>query len=81
MLAASFALSEVSVVAQLLLYRLLNAGSIVNVTSLFYLVPVITALLDYLLLGNALPWSGIAGMAAIIGGIMLVFRAPRVARG
>ncbi|QUG74241.1 EamA family transporter [Erwinia sp. E602] len=70
----------ISVVAQLLLYRLLNAGSIVNVTSLFYLVPVITALLDYLLLGNALPWSGIAGMAAIIGGIMLVFRAPRVAR-
>lgn len=70
----------ISVVAQLLLYRLLNAGNIVNVTSLFYLVPVITALLDYLLLGNALPWSGIAGMAAIIGGIMLVFRAPRGAR-
>lgn len=69
----------ISVVAQLLLYRLLNSGNIVNVTSLFYLVPVITAMLDYLLLGNALPWSGIVGMAAIIGGIMLVFRAPRLA--
>ncbi|PLR46884.1 EamA family transporter [Chimaeribacter arupi] len=69
----------ISVVAQLLLYRLLNAGSIVNVTSLFYLVPVITAALDYLLLGNALPWSGMAGMAAILLGIMMVFRTPQPA--
>ncbi|ROR09847.1 DMT family transporter [Erwinia sp. JUb26] len=67
----------ISVVAQLLFYRLLSAGSIVNVTSLFYLVPVITAVLDYLLLGNRLPWSGIAGMTAILLGIMLVFRAPQ----
>ncbi|URQ62266.1 DMT family transporter [Pantoea alhagi] len=67
----------ISVVAQLLLYRLLNAGSIVNVTSLFYLVPVITAVLDYFLLGNALPWSGMVGMVAILLGIMMVFRAPR----
>lgn len=66
----------ISVVAQLLLYRLLSAGSIVNVTSLFYLVPVITAILDYLLLGNRLPWSGIAGMLAILTGIMMVFRTP-----
>lgn len=68
----------ISVVAQLLLYRLLSAGSIVNVTSLFYLVPIITAILDYLLLGNALPWSGMAGMGAILIGIMMVFRAPRL---
>lgn len=66
----------ISVVAQLLLYRLLSAGNIVNVTSLFYLVPVITALLDYFLLGNALPWSGVAGMAAILLGILIVFRSP-----
>ena len=64
----------ISVVAQLLLYRLLSAGNIVNVTSLFYLVPVITALLDYLLLGNRLPWAAMIGMLAILGGIMLVFR-------
>ncbi|BDH45858.1 multidrug DMT transporter permease [Salmonella enterica subsp. enterica serovar Choleraesuis] len=67
----------ISVVAQLLLYRLLNSGNIVNVTSLFYLVPVITAVLDYLLLGNALPLSGLFGMVAIMLGIMLVFRAPK----
>ncbi|HCB1498800.1 EamA-like transporter family protein [Klebsiella oxytoca] len=68
----------ISVVAQLLLYRLLSSGNIVNVTSLFYLVPVITALLDYLLLGNRLPWAAMIGMVAILGGIMLVFRAPKV---
>lgn len=68
----------ISVVAQLLLYRLLSAGNIVNVTSLFYLVPVVTALLDYLMLGNRLPWAAVVGMAAILGGIMLVFRAPKV---
>lgn len=67
----------ISVVAQLLLYQLLSTGSIVNVTSLFYLVPVITAVLDYLLLGNTLPWSGVAGMGAILLGIMMVFRTSR----
>lgn len=40
----------ISVVAQLLLYRLLSQGNIVNVTSLFYLVPIVTALLDFLIL-------------------------------
>jgi drug/metabolite transporter (DMT)-like permease len=58
----------ISVVAQLLLYRLLSAGNIVNVTSLFYLVPAITALLDYLLLGNRLPAAAMVGMVAIVGG-------------
>ncbi len=70
----------ISVVAQLLLYRLLSAGNIVNVTSLFYLVPAITALLDYLLLGNRLPAAAI-GMMAIVGGIVLVFRTAKVRAG
>jgi drug/metabolite transporter (DMT)-like permease len=67
----------ISVVAQILLYSLLNRGNVVNVTSLFYLVPVITAVLDYLVLGNVLPWSGWMGMAAILLGIGLVFRASK----
>ena len=71
----------ISVVAQLLLYRLLSAGNIVNVTSLFYLVPAITALLDYLLLGNRLPAAAMVGMVAIIGGIVLVFRTAKVRAG
>lgn len=70
----------VSVVAQLLFYRMLIKGSLVNVTSLFYLVPVTTALLDYLLLGNRLPWSAMAGMVAIFAGIWLVFRSAEPQR-
>lgn len=35
-----------SVGAQLLFYRLMQRGNLVNVTSLFFLVPVVTALLD-----------------------------------
>lgn len=63
-----------SVMATLLLYRLIHAGNLVNVTSLFYLVPVGTALLDYLVLGNRLaPWS-LVGMLTILLGLAQVFR-------
>jgi len=63
-----------SLVATLLLYRLIQAGNLVNVTSLFYLVPVATAGLDWLVLGNRLaPWS-MAGMMVILLGLLQVFR-------
>lgn len=64
----------ISVVAQLLLYRLLSQGNIVNVTSLFYLVPIVTTLLDFLILKNKLPLAGLIGMIAILLGLMLVFK-------
>ncbi|AVN21653.1 DMT family transporter [Acinetobacter pittii] len=64
----------ISVVAQLLLYRLLNQGNLVNVTSLFYIVPVVTALLDFLILKNKLPLAGLIGMIAILIGLTLVFK-------
>lgn len=64
----------ISVVAQLLLYRLLSQGNIVNVTSLFYLVPIVTALLDFLILKNKLPLAGVIGMITILLGLMLVFK-------
>lgn len=64
----------ISVVAQLLLYRLLSQGNIVNVTSLFYLVPVVTAILDFLILKNKLPLAGLIGMMAILIGLTLVFK-------
>lgn len=66
----------ISVGATLLLYRLIQRGDLVNVTSLFYLVPVITVILDALILGNWPNVHGIAGMALILGGLALVFRAP-----
>ena len=63
----------ISVVAQLLLYRMIQRGNLVNVTSLFYLVPVGTAALDYVFLGNPLSRLSALGMAAILLGLMLVF--------
>ncbi|MFJ0993011.1 DMT family transporter [Bordetella bronchiseptica] len=63
----------ISVAATLLLYRLIQGGNLVNVTSLFYLVPPGTALLDYLLLGNRPAPASLAGMAAIVAGLGLVF--------
>ncbi len=67
----------ISVGAQLLLYRLISAGNLVNVTSLFYLVPVVTAIMDYVFLGNLMSSISLLGMAAIIGGLLLVFRCDR----
>lgn len=70
----------ISVGATLLFYRMIQAGNLVNVTSLFYLVPVGTAALDYLILGNRLSALSLAGMAAILLGLMLVLRNPGLAR-
>ena len=69
----------ISVIAQLLLYRLIHAGNLVNVTSLFYLVPIGTAILDRLILGNPLSTPVLVGMAAILAGLALAFRSLRSA--
>lgn len=66
----------ISVIAQLLFYRLMQRGDLVNVTSLFYLVPVVTTLMDAVWLGNRPEPLALAGMGAIIAGLALVFRAP-----
>jgi len=66
-----------SVGAQLLFYRLMQRGNLVNVTSLFYLVPVVTALLDDVVLGHRLSVVAMAGMGMILLGLVVVFRAQR----
>ena len=63
-----------SVCAQLLLYRLIQRGNLVNVTSLFYLVPAVTAALDFLLLGNAMRGQVLLGMGCILAGVIAVHR-------
>lgn len=67
----------VSVLATLLLYRMIARGNLVNVTSLFYLVPAVTAVMDYLIFGNQLAALSVLGMAMIIIGLMFVFRKTR----
>jgi drug/metabolite transporter (DMT)-like permease len=64
----------ISAGATLLFYRLIQAGNLVNVTSLFYLVPAVTAAMDYAFLGNPMAPLALAGMAAILAGLALVFR-------
>ncbi|ALE89066.1 DMT family transporter [Pseudomonas versuta] len=64
----------VSVLATLLLYRMIAKGNLVNVTSLFYLVPAVTAVMDYLIFGNKLAALSLLGMALIIIGLVFVFR-------
>ncbi len=51
-------------------------GNLVNVTSLFYLVPAVTALMDYLIFGNRLAALSVLGMLLIIVGLAFVFRKP-----
>ncbi|MDO5693844.1 MAG: DMT family transporter [Pseudomonadota bacterium] len=65
----------ISVGATVLLYRMLRAGNVVNVTSLFYLVPGGTALLDWWLLGNRMAPLALAGLGLVVLGLLLVFRA------
>ena len=70
----------ISVLAQWLLYRLIQGGNLVNVTSLFYLVPAVTALLDWAVLGNVLGALAVLGMVCILAGVVLVHRQGGVAR-
>lgn len=69
----------VSVFATLLLYRLIAGGNLVNVTSLFYLVPAVTAIMDYLIFGNRLALLSVLGMGLIVIGLLFVFRKPAYA--
>lgn len=66
----------VSLLATLLLYRLIARGNLVNVTSLFYLVPAVTAVMDYLIFGNRLAALSLLGMGLIVIGLLFVFRKP-----
>ncbi len=64
----------ISVGATFLLYGLIARGNLVNVTSLLYLVPGVTALMDWLFLGNAMQPLAIAGLALVVIGLTLVFK-------
>ncbi|KJH81482.1 DMT family transporter [Pseudomonas sp. KSR10] len=73
-LSVSWMALVISVAATLLLYRLIAKGDLVNVTSLFYLVPAVTAVMDYLVFGNRLAMLSLVGMLLIVLGLVLVFR-------
>ncbi|TCM60476.1 EamA-like transporter family protein [Acinetobacter calcoaceticus] len=66
----------ISVAAQLIFYRLLRSGNLVNVTSLFYLVPIVTLILDFMIFQATLSRFDVIGISAILLGVYLVYRQP-----
>ena len=63
-----------------LLYLLIQRGAATAVTSLLYLVPPCTAVMAWLLFGEAITVFTIAGMALTALGVSLVVRSPSTAR-
>lgn len=64
----------ISVGTTFLLYRLIARGNLVNVTSLFYLVPGVTAAMDWSILGNPMSALMIGGLGLVVAGLLIVFR-------
>lgn len=68
-----------SVGAVLLLMLLIREGAVSQVASLFYLVPVATAVESYFLFNETLTLVQIAGMALIIGAVLVIRQTPKKA--
>jgi drug/metabolite transporter (DMT)-like permease len=66
-----------SLVAFALLFVLLKRGAVSRVSTLFFLMPPVTAVLDFLVLGDALTALKVAGLAIAAAGVWLATRAPR----
>lgn len=70
--ALSWLVLVLSVGAVGLLYTLIRQGAAARVASLFYLTPPLTAVLGYLLFGEALGMIALAGMVLALIGVVLV---------
>ena len=66
-----------SVGAILLLMLLIREGAVSQVASLFYLVPVATAVESYFLFDETLTLIQIAGMVLIIGAVLVIRQSPQ----
>lgn len=63
-----------------LLYTMIRHGEASRVTSYFFLTPPVTAVMAFLLFGERLPASALAGLAVSAAGVALVTRGARMAR-
>ena len=77
MLWSVFVLSGVGVS---IMFYLLRTGSVTRLTSAMYVVPGLTAIFAWLLFGESLPWSVLAGMSVTLLGIYLVVSVPKTYR-
>lgn len=64
----------ISIGTTFLLYQLIARGNLVNVTSLFYLVPGVTAAMDWVILGNPMTTFMLVGLGLVVAGLLIVFR-------
>jgi drug/metabolite transporter (DMT)-like permease len=64
-----------------LLFLMLRRGAASQVTTYFYLVPGITALMAYAMFGERPGWVAVAGMAITVAGVTLATRAHAQAVG
>jgi drug/metabolite transporter (DMT)-like permease len=76
MLAMAWLVLALSLGAILLLLFLIRRNSAARVSSLFYLVPPVTAIQAYLLFNERLNWGAIAGLVVAIVGVALVTMQP-----
>ena len=56
------------------LYRLIASGNLVAVTRLYYLVPVVTALMDWVLLGDPMSHWAMGELTLIMTGHSVAFQ-------
>ena len=76
-LASAWLVLGLSVGAVLLLMRFIQSSEVGNVSSLFYLVPPLTALEAFLLFDESLSSIAIAGMLLSVGGVAMVLHSPK----
>jgi drug/metabolite transporter (DMT)-like permease len=60
-----------------IMFYLLRTGSVTRLTSAMYVVPGLTAIFAWLLFGESLPWTVLAGMCVTLLGIYWVVSPPR----
>lgn len=75
--ALSWLVIVLSIASIMLLYLLIRHGAATRVTSLFYMVPPVTAIMAWLVFGESLSGWALVGMAACGFGVLLVVRQPK----
>ena len=69
-----------SLVSVSLLFVMIRRGEAARVTSLFFLVPAVTALMAWATLGETMSWVAIGGMVVAVAGVALVVLPARGGR-
>jgi len=69
-----WAIFALSIGAIFLLFALIRKSAATSVTSLLYLTPPTTAVMAWLMFGEAFSMAGIAGMALAVTGVAFVVR-------